>query len=159
MPIITIIVALVVIGLVLYHINTYILMARPIKTVLNVVMVLLLCLWLLNAFGIMSIPMAQIAILSGCGGFACQIQLKINLPSITPVTWLHIWSGNQILAHGMAFTCFTNSSLRKLAHSLPPGRPPGSSSLQRFQLTTEESLRLVGGLAASAAFGISRENS
>lgn len=57
MPIISIIVVLVVIGLVLYLINTYIPMAQPVKKVLNVVVVLLLCLWLLNAFGIVNVPM------------------------------------------------------------------------------------------------------
>ena len=56
MPIVTIIVVLVVVGLVPYLINTYIPMAQPIKTVLNVVVVLLLCLWLLNAFGIVNVP-------------------------------------------------------------------------------------------------------
>ena len=57
MSIITIIVVLVVIGLVLYLIETYVPMAQPIKTVLRVVVVLALCLWLLNAFGIVNIPM------------------------------------------------------------------------------------------------------
>ncbi len=56
MSLITIIVVLVVMGLVLYLINTYIPMAQPIKTVLNVVVVLMLCLWLLNAFGIVNVP-------------------------------------------------------------------------------------------------------
>lgn len=57
MPIITIIVVLVVIGLVLYLIENYIPMSQPIKTVLRVVVVLGLCIWLLNAFGIVNIPM------------------------------------------------------------------------------------------------------
>ena len=56
MPIISILVVLVVIGLVLYLIETYVPMARPIKTVLRVVVVLLLCLWLLQTFGIMKSP-------------------------------------------------------------------------------------------------------
>ena len=56
MPIVSIIVVLVVVGLVLYLINTYIPMAQPIKTVLNVVVVLLTCLWLLNGFGIVKVP-------------------------------------------------------------------------------------------------------
>lgn len=56
MSLITIIVVLVVMGLVLYLINTYIPMAKPVKTVLNVVVVLMLCLWLLNAFGIVNVP-------------------------------------------------------------------------------------------------------
>lgn len=56
MSLISIIVVLVVMGLVLYLINTYIPMAQPVKTVLNVVVVLMLCLWLLNAFGIVNVP-------------------------------------------------------------------------------------------------------
>ncbi len=56
MSLVSIIVVLVVMGLVLYLINTYIPMARPVKTVLNVVVVLMLCLWLLNAFGIVNVP-------------------------------------------------------------------------------------------------------
>lgn len=57
MPIVTIIIVLVVIGLVLYLIENYIPMSQPIKTVLRVVVILGLCIWLLNAFGIVNIPM------------------------------------------------------------------------------------------------------
>jgi hypothetical protein len=57
MPILSIIVVLVVIGLVLYLIENYVPMAQPVKTVLRVVVVLALCIWLLNAFGIVNIPM------------------------------------------------------------------------------------------------------
>ena len=57
MPILSIIVVLVVIGLVLYLIENYVPMSQPIKTVLRVVVVLVLCLWLLNAFGIVHIPL------------------------------------------------------------------------------------------------------
>jgi hypothetical protein len=56
MPIVTIIVVFVVVGVVLYLINTYVPMAAPIKKVMNIVVVLLLCLWLLNAFGIINVP-------------------------------------------------------------------------------------------------------
>lgn len=52
MSIVSIIVVLVVLGLVLYLIETYVPMSQPIKTILRVVVVLLLCLWLLSAFGI-----------------------------------------------------------------------------------------------------------
>ena len=58
MPIVSILVVLVVVGVVLYLINTYVPMARPIKTILNVVVVLVLCLWLLNAFGIVNMPIS-----------------------------------------------------------------------------------------------------
>jgi hypothetical protein len=53
MPLLTIIVTLVVVGVLLWAINTYIPMAKPVKTILNVVVVVVLCIWLLQAFGIL----------------------------------------------------------------------------------------------------------
>lgn len=47
-----IIVVLVIVGVCLYLVTTYIPMAPPVKTVLMVVVVLCLCIWLLNVFGI-----------------------------------------------------------------------------------------------------------
>ena len=52
MPLITIILTLVAVGAGLWAINTYIPMARPVKTILNVVVVTVLCLWLLQTFGV-----------------------------------------------------------------------------------------------------------
>lgn len=52
MPLITIIVAIVVVGAALWAINTFIPMARPVKTILNVVVVTVLCIWLLQTFGV-----------------------------------------------------------------------------------------------------------
>lgn len=52
MDIVQVLVVLVVAGLIVYLINTYVPMAPPIKTVLNVVVVLILCVWLLRFFGI-----------------------------------------------------------------------------------------------------------
>ncbi len=52
MPLISIIVALVIVGVVLWAINTYIPMAQNIKTILNVVVVVVVCLWLLQVFGV-----------------------------------------------------------------------------------------------------------
>ncbi len=52
MPLITIIITLVITGVVLWAINTYIPMARPVKSILNVVVVLVIILWLLQTFGI-----------------------------------------------------------------------------------------------------------
>lgn len=47
----------VVVGLVLYLVETYIPLSPPIKVVIRVVVVLLLCVWLLRAFGIVDIPL------------------------------------------------------------------------------------------------------
>jgi len=52
MSLVNIIVILVVAGAGLWAINTYIPMARPVKSILNVVVVAVLCLWLLQTFGI-----------------------------------------------------------------------------------------------------------
>lgn len=52
MPILTIIVVLVVIGFLLWLINTYVPMASPIKTILNIVVIVTVILWLLSVLGI-----------------------------------------------------------------------------------------------------------
>lgn len=52
MDLIHIIIVLVIIGLILYLVKTYIPMDPPVKTVFTVVVVLLLCLWLLSISGI-----------------------------------------------------------------------------------------------------------
>lgn len=52
MSLISLIIVLVVIGLVLYLIETFIPMSPPFKTVLRVVVVLFLCIWLLQALGV-----------------------------------------------------------------------------------------------------------
>lgn len=52
MPILTIIIALVIAGVLLYLINRYIPMDRTIKMILNVVVVIVLIVWLLKVFGV-----------------------------------------------------------------------------------------------------------
>lgn len=55
MSLISIVITLIIIGVVLWLINTYIPMANSIKTILNVVVVIVVILWLLSAFGIINI--------------------------------------------------------------------------------------------------------
>lgn len=57
---ISVLITLVVIGLCLYLIETYIPMAQPIRNVIRVVVVLFLVVWLLNTFGIVDIPMGRV---------------------------------------------------------------------------------------------------
>jgi hypothetical protein len=52
MSLLTILVVLVVAGLILWLVNTYIPMDHKIKTILNVVAVILVIVWLLKAFGV-----------------------------------------------------------------------------------------------------------
>ena len=54
MPIVTVLLTLVLVGVVLWLVNTYIPMASSIKTILNAVVVILVILWLLNVFGLAS---------------------------------------------------------------------------------------------------------
>ena len=51
---IELLVLLIVVGVVLYLINTYVPIAEPIKTIINIVIVLLVCIWLLRVFGVLS---------------------------------------------------------------------------------------------------------
>jgi hypothetical protein len=51
MPLITIVLALIVVGVGLWLINTYIPMAGSIKTILNVVVVVAVAIWVLQAVG------------------------------------------------------------------------------------------------------------
>jgi predicted membrane protein len=52
MSLLSVLIALVIAGVVLWPINTYIPMDRKIKTILNVVVVIVVILWLLSVFGI-----------------------------------------------------------------------------------------------------------
>ncbi|HEV1284601.1 MAG TPA: Thivi_2564 family membrane protein [Bryobacteraceae bacterium] len=52
MPLIYIVLVLIVVGMALWLINTYIPMARSIKTILNVVVVIAVCVWVLKALGL-----------------------------------------------------------------------------------------------------------
>jgi hypothetical protein len=52
MPLINVVITLIVVGVLLWLVNTYIPMDGKIKKVLNVVVVIAVALWLLNAFGL-----------------------------------------------------------------------------------------------------------
>jgi undecaprenyl pyrophosphate phosphatase UppP len=52
MPLVSLVVVLIVVGIALYLINNYIPMASSIKTILNVVVVVAVCVWVLQAVGL-----------------------------------------------------------------------------------------------------------
>ena len=52
MPLITIVITLIVAGVLLWLVNTYIPMDGKIKKILNIVVVVVVVLWLLNVFGV-----------------------------------------------------------------------------------------------------------
>jgi hypothetical protein len=53
MPLIQVLVVLIVVGVLLWLINTFIPMAGSIKSILNAVVVICVVVWLLNVFGLM----------------------------------------------------------------------------------------------------------
>ncbi|MGB7591583.1 MAG: Thivi_2564 family membrane protein [Terriglobia bacterium] len=53
MPLVQVLVALIVVGVLLWLVNSFIPMAGSIKSILNAVVVILVVLWLLNVFGVM----------------------------------------------------------------------------------------------------------
>lgn len=52
MPLVNIVIVLIVVGVVLWLINTYIPMASSIKTILNIVVVVAVVIWVLQVFGL-----------------------------------------------------------------------------------------------------------
>jgi len=52
MPVIYVVLGLILVGMALWLINTYIPMAGSIKAILNVVVVAVVCIWLLQTFGL-----------------------------------------------------------------------------------------------------------
>ena len=53
MPLLTVLLILIVVGVILWLVNTYIPMDRKIKNILNVVVVVAVIIWLLKVFGLM----------------------------------------------------------------------------------------------------------
>ena len=52
MTLLSLILTIVVVGVLLWLINTYVPMQATIKNILNIVVVIVLIIWLLNAFGV-----------------------------------------------------------------------------------------------------------
>lgn len=53
MPLLTVLIVLIVVGVILWLINNYIPMDRKIKNILNVVVVIVVVIWLLKVFGLL----------------------------------------------------------------------------------------------------------
>lgn len=53
MPLVTVVISLIVVGVVLWLINAYIPMQGTVKQILNAVVVICVIIWLLNVFGVL----------------------------------------------------------------------------------------------------------
>ena len=53
MPLLTVVVTLIVVGVLLWLVNSFIPMAGSIKSILNAVVVIVVVIWLMNAFGVL----------------------------------------------------------------------------------------------------------
>lgn len=60
MSIIALIITLIVIGVLLWLVNSYIPMDGKIKNILNIVVVIVVVLWLLNVFGVFSMNLGNV---------------------------------------------------------------------------------------------------
>ena len=54
MPLVTVVIVLIVVGVILWLINSYIPMQGTIKKILNAVVVICVVIWLLRVFGVLS---------------------------------------------------------------------------------------------------------
>jgi hypothetical protein len=54
MPIITLLIVLIVVGVILWLVNTYVPMDRKIKGIFNAVVVIIVVIWLLREFGVLN---------------------------------------------------------------------------------------------------------
>jgi len=61
MPLVSIVIALIVVGVLLWLVNNYIPMDGKIKNILNIVVVIAVVLWLLSAFGVLG-PLSSIRV-------------------------------------------------------------------------------------------------
>ena len=53
MPLLTVVLTLIVVGILLWLVNSFIPMAGSIKSILNAVVVIVVVIWLINAFGLL----------------------------------------------------------------------------------------------------------
>ena len=53
MPLLQVVLSLIVVGVLLWLVNTFIPMAQSIKSILNAVVVIVVVVWLLNVFGLL----------------------------------------------------------------------------------------------------------
>ena len=73
MSLVTIVITLIVVGVLLWLVNTYIPMDGKIKKVLNVVVMVVVVLWLLNVFGVW--------------GHVKDVRVTTQAPSMDVPTW------------------------------------------------------------------------
>lgn len=62
MELVSLVVTLIVVGIVLWLVNTYLPMDAKIKTILNWVVVIVVILWLLSAFGVLGSDAAHMQV-------------------------------------------------------------------------------------------------
>jgi hypothetical protein len=73
MSLVTIVITLIVVGVLLWLVNTYIPMDGKIKKVLNIVVVVVVVLWLLNVFGVW--------------GHVKDVRVSMQTPSLDAPAW------------------------------------------------------------------------
>jgi hypothetical protein len=87
MSLVSIVITLVVVGVLLWLVNTYIPMDGKIKKIINIVVVVAVVLWLLNVFGVM--------------GNLRNVQASTQLPSLGTSTCSVISQSGLVVSSGM----------------------------------------------------------
>lgn len=60
MPLITVVITLIIVGVLLYLVNNFVPMAQSIKTILNAVVVIIVLIWLIGLFVPLNIPVGRV---------------------------------------------------------------------------------------------------
>ena len=84
MSLVTIVITLIVVGVLLWLVNTYIPMDGKIKKILNIVVVVVVVLWLLNVFGVW--------------GHLRGVRVSIESPSLGTSTCSMVWQSGPLVS-------------------------------------------------------------
>ena len=91
MSLVTIVISLIVVGVLLWLVNTYIPMDGKIKKILNIVVMVVVVLWLLNVFGILD--------------HLRNVRASIQSPSLGTSTYGLVSQPSGVVSPAIAATC------------------------------------------------------
>ena len=91
MSLVSIVISLIVVGVLLWLVNTYIPMDGKIKKIINIVVVVVVVLWLLNVFGVLD--------------HIRNVRASIQSPSLGKSTYSMVSQPRVVASPGIAATC------------------------------------------------------
>jgi len=91
MSLVSIVISLIVVGVLLWLVNTYIPMDGKIKKIINIVVVVVVVLWLLNVFGVLD--------------HLRNVRASIQSPSVGTSTYSMVSQPGVVASPGFSATC------------------------------------------------------